>query len=582
MGVLRRLVPALIVTVIVGGLAAMGVVGVPGRPERFDAKTVVYEPADDGGVRVTEYVDIDFGTTDRHGYERVLRTDFGGPVDVAAYSSTVSSEVSSYPEGTDYVIRVGDPDVTVSGRHRFVLAYTLPFADLREGRSFDLSVIDPGEALETGRFTVVLNGFRLNDALCSVGDWGDVGGCALVDNDTGQHVVVEPLAVGDGINVSGQVAFTGSMVDVDPGDPFPPGEQATTWWRALLIVIATLGSSMLIVRWALRSGSNEVAALDAAGAAFPVAGAPTARVTDDELMAMATIEFAPPAGVSPWEGRVVLDEGIGNTTVSAWLSTQLGSGVLDIVEDGSDTVIRSGESRASADVVDEPLLSLLLPGGSPRTVGNGYDATFAATWSTIRSALNDRVTARQWWTKPLRRQSGRVDLLAILAAVILATTAVVGSFIATTSGGPVAPIAGNVVVMALVAVIVASISTLIRVSGDTASRTAAGSAAFLSTESFRRFLAASEGRHVQEALDRGVLREYTAWAAALGEAEAWEGAARSLGNAAVLSTVSSTAYMHHHYSHFSSATTAPSSSGSGGGGGGGAGGGGGGGSSGSW
>jgi uncharacterized membrane protein len=138
------------------------------------------------------------------------------------------------------------------------------------------------------------------------------------------------------------------------------------------------------------------------------------------------------------------------------------------------------------------------------------------------------------------------------------------------------------VVMALVAVIVASISTLIRVSGDTASRTAAGSAVFLSTESFRRFLAASEGRHVQEALDRGVLREYTAWAAALGEAEAWERAARSLGNAAVLSTVSSTAYMHHHYSHFSSATTAPSSSGSGGGGGGGAGGGGGGGSSGSW
>lgn len=580
MGVLRRLLPALIVTIIVGGLAAIGIVGVPGRPERFDAKTVVYEPADDGGVRVTEYVDIDFGTTDRHGYERVLRTDFGWPLDVAAYSSTVSSEVSSYPEGTDYVIRVGDPEVTVSGRHRFVLAYTLPLADLSEGRSFDLSVIDPGEELETGRFTVVLNGFRLDDALCSVGDWGDVGGCVLVDNDTGQHVMVEPLAAGDGINVSGQVAFTSSMTDVDAGDPFPPVDQPTTWWRALLIVVATLGSSVLIVRWAIRSGSNEVAALDAAGAAFPVAGAPTARVTDDELMAMATIEFAPPAGVSPWEGRVVLDEGVGDSTVSAWLSTQLGAGVLDIVEDGSDTVIRSGESRASADVVDEPLLSILLPGGSPRTVGRRYDATFAATWTTIRSTLNDRVTARQWWTKPLRRQSGRADLLAIFSAVILTMTVIVGSIVATTSGGPGARIAGNVVVTALAAVIIASISTLIRVSGDMASRTAAGSAVFLSTESFRRFLAASEGRHVQEALDRGVLREYTAWAAALGEAEAWERAARSLGNAAVLATVSSTAYMHHHHSTFSSATTQPSSSG--GGGGGGAGGGGGGGSSGSW
>lgn len=580
MGVLRRLVPALIVTVIVGGLAAMGIVGVPGRPERLDAKTVVYEPADDGGVRVTEYVDIDFGTTDRHGYERVLRTDFGWPVDVDAYSSTVSSKVSSEPDGTDAVIRVGDPDVTVSGRHRFVLAYTLPLADLREGRAVDLSVIDPGEDFETGRFTVVLNGFRLDDALCSVGDWGDVGGCTLVDNDTGQQVVIEPLSAGDGINVSGQVAFTGSMADVDPGDPFPPVDQATTWWRALLIVIATLGSSMLIVRWAIRSGSNEVAALDAAGAAFPVAGAPTARVTDDELMAMATIEFAPPSGVSPWEGRVVLDESIGDATVSAWLSTQLGSGVLDIVEDGTDTVIRSGESRTSAEAVDEPLLSVLLPSGSPRTVGRRYDAAFAATWTTIRTTLNDRVTARQWWTKPLRRDSGRFDLLAIFAALILTTMAVVGSLVATTSGGPGAQIAGNVVITMLVAVIIASLSTLMRVSGDTASRTAAGSAVFLSTESFRRFLAESEGRHVQEALDRGVLREYTAWAAALGEAEAWERAARSLGNAAVLATVTSTAYMHHHHSTFSSATSQPSSSG--GSGGGGAGSGGGGGSSGSW
>jgi hypothetical protein len=48
-------------------------------------------------------------------------------------------------------------------------------------------------------------------------------------------------------------------------------------------------------------------------------------------------------------------------------------------------------------------------------------------------------------------------------------------------------------------------------------RTAAGSAAWLRVESFRRFLADSEAYHAEEAAKRGVLREYTAWAVAVGE-----------------------------------------------------------------
>ena len=44
-----------------------------------------------------------------------------------------------------------------------------------------------------------------------------------------------------------------------------------------------------------------------------------------------------------------------------------------------------------------------------------------------------------------------------------------------------------------------------------------GSALALRTESFRRFLAASEGRHVQWAWEHGLLREYSAWAVALGD-----------------------------------------------------------------
>ena len=38
------------------------------------------------GLRITEYVDIDFGTEDRRGYERLVPNDFGSPTDVTASS----------------------------------------------------------------------------------------------------------------------------------------------------------------------------------------------------------------------------------------------------------------------------------------------------------------------------------------------------------------------------------------------------------------------------------------------------------------------------------------------------------------
>jgi uncharacterized membrane protein len=112
-------------------------------------------------------------------------------------------------------------------------------------------------------------------------------------------------------------------------------------------------------------------------------------------------------------------------------------------------------------------------------------------------------------------------------------------------------------------------------------RSVEGSARFLRVESFRRFLAGSEAFHAEEAAKRGMLREYTAWAVALGEVDRWTRACSSASiapSAAGMNYVLLAPYIGSAASH---ASTAPSSSG-GGGGGGGVGGGGGGGGGGSW
>jgi uncharacterized membrane protein YgcG len=115
-------------------------------------------------------------------------------------------------------------------------------------------------------------------------------------------------------------------------------------------------------------------------------------------------------------------------------------------------------------------------------------------------------------------------------------------------------------------------------------RTAAGSGLWLRVESFRRFLAQSEAHHADEAAKRGVLREYTAWAVAVGEIDRWSRVAAASGAARDPGAVHYAAIAPALYTATSATSTEPSSSGGGGGGGGGGsvGGGAGGGGGGSW
>jgi uncharacterized membrane protein len=117
-------------------------------------------------------------------------------------------------------------------------------------------------------------------------------------------------------------------------------------------------------------------------------------------------------------------------------------------------------------------------------------------------------------------------------------------------------------------------------------RTAAGSGLWLRVESFRRFLAGSEAHHADEAAKRCVLREYTAWAVAVGEIDRWSRMVAASGAArdpAAVQAVHYAAIAPALHSATSATSTEPSSSNGGGGGGGGSvGGGAGGGGGGSW
>src|SRR5690606_4945341 len=102
------------------------------HPERYDGWHVVSTPAGGDAVRFTTTFDQDFGDEQRHGPELRIDDDLGAAVDVTASSPDAPDDLDvMYSELIGRTrIRIGDPDTTISGQHRYTLAYTLPEAIL--------------------------------------------------------------------------------------------------------------------------------------------------------------------------------------------------------------------------------------------------------------------------------------------------------------------------------------------------------------------------------------------------------------------------------------------------------------------
>ncbi len=576
-------------------LAGFGVIGAGDesviRPEHFDAKQVTVWPADAGGVNVREVVDIDFGLTERRGYQRIIPTDFGVPTDVVAESPDANAELDVVVIGDETRIRIGDPAVTFTGRHRYVLGYRLPDADLGSGR-LDLDIIGNDETFETQRFEVVLTGFEFDSVDCFVGAREAIGGCDFEQGESGNLVaVIEPLAPGEGITVGGTIASL--TTPTLPTIPDPPGA-IPSGFRPLGVLMIPLGlaAAALVYLVGRAAGSNTVLAGGATEAAFgelPMPGeqarrrdVATYRVPDSRLAELATIEFVPPRGLEPWQAAVVLREAVDDESVSAWFSEMIADEALVATDDGGTVRLTRGSDTSRLSAVDLAHLQRLFAQGDVVELGS-YDKEFTATWNAIRSEQLAFASNADWWSSggPGGRMTTPAKLVGLSVMLLAVATLVVSVFVLASTevfwrvlASPWLAVVAGMLVPLLVAAIAYRPMF--------ASRTVTGSALALRSESFRRFLAASEGRHVDWAWEQGLVREYSAWAVALGAAEAWSKAVEASNIPDPQVALAGPLLLYTAGSAFSSSHTPPSSSGGGGGGGGGVGGGGGGGSSGSW
>ncbi len=255
----------------------------------------------------------------------------------------------------------------------------------------------------------------------------------------------------------------------------------------------------------------------------------------------------------------------------AWLVSEAIEGSIAIDQDEHRKVQLTRLQFGDPGAV--PVLDAMFHGQPAIELGH-YDRSFALGWTMLDNRLQDWMRTSGMWDPAGDRRRTIVRVVG-LAMTVVGTLIAAGSAALAARYGPV-PLVG-VALGALVAGV--GIAFTVR-AWELRVRTPLGSAMWLRVESFRRFLAASEAYHAEQAAARGVLREYTAWAVAVGEIDRWT---HAMAGAANIPDQSALSYAYLYpvlLTSTSSASTAPSSSG--GGGVGGVGGGGGGGGGGSW
>lgn len=558
------------------GLAAL-IGAAAGDTERITGHWASAEIGPDGVAQITEVIDYDFGTNDRRGIFRdVPGLAFGAPV--TAESATAPDQFVVEPGTSGTRIRIGDPEVTISGRHRYRIGYPVDVG-FENGRLSWNGVGDQWPVSISDIELHLLTGDELLDIECSAGSFGTDGGCTAEQIEPGHLLVtVDRLDAMEGVTVSAtrgaELAAIPTVTPPGVGIPEDPG-------TGVLLPAALAGGFGLLAAGVTstmvrRAGRERVWAGGAADAAFGhqfgEEAYATRRVDYAELGELASIEFAPPRGLTAWQGGIIHDEAVNKDHQVAWLLERAIAGEVGIAGEGKDLMLH----RAPVDSPEGATLDQLFGGRRSIQLGR-YDEEFASGWSALAAHLDAWHDAAPYWDQAgdRRKKMARIVGGLLVLAGLVATA--LGAALANRMGLWLVPLVASGALSAGGGMALALRSWELRV------RTPEGSGIWILTESFRRFIDQSDAQHVEAAAEQDRLLEYTAWAAALGEVDRWAKAIKEAnldGNVAPQALYLA-AMAPNLGRATSAAATAPSSSG-GGGGGGSVGGGGGGGGGGSW
>jgi uncharacterized membrane protein YgcG len=570
---------------------------------RFDVNIVI-EPS--GDLEITETIVQEFGSTPRHGIFRYIPNrlryddefDRVYPIDLESVTASppgTPDDVETKDENGNFVIRIGDPDTTITGRHTYKIVYTVKgamngFADHDE---LFWNAIGNQWEQDIGQMNVRVTGpADITRIACYQGPFGSTIPCDSSKITKNGDAVFEQsnLAAFQAMSVvialpTGSVASTAPILDErwSLDKAFSRTPESVGGGAGLLVLIVG-GFGWLVWRRGrdVRYRGSQV---------DQVMGNPT---PDAETQAVplfekgtSVVEFEPPEGLRPGQVGTLVDEVANTLDVSATI-VDLAVRKYLVIEEIPKTWLL-GKADWNLRRLPDPAEDTLLPYESKLLDGLFEDGDqvelsalrkkFAERLQKVKEALYNDMVRRKWFLRrPDRvRQTwvviGSLALFAgIAATILLATFTKLGILgIPLVIGGVLLLIGAN----------------------KMPARTAKGTAMTRRVNGFRVVIEKAEAYMSKWAEQENVFTRFLPFAVVFGVTDKWAKAFESLGQLPSDTTwyVSSRPFV---YSQFADSidsftvqtsgtiSSTPAGSGSSGFGGGGAGGGGGGGGGGSW
>ena len=246
---------AVAVTILVGG-------GIPAQAFSYEGEHIenfesVVHITKSGAAEITETIDYDFGPSARHGIYRDIPIDYhdGSNSYYLTFSlqgvkdgsgNTLKNE-TSVTDGNER-IKIGDPNVTLTGQHRYVISYSLgPVTYQKEGRPFlNLDVYGGGWQVPANHFSATVS-LDDNAKLSNISWYGPAG--VSGSNPT---INVENVPAYSPITINANLpdGYTSNFLEANKKRPVDLWEAVKVTLIVLGIIVLVVGSiTIVFARW---------------------------------------------------------------------------------------------------------------------------------------------------------------------------------------------------------------------------------------------------------------------------------------------------------------------------------------------
>lgn len=526
----------------IGVLAALGGVAPALAAAQADEQIASFkidaEIQPDGALTVTELITYDFGDNERHGIEREI--DVREPADedndrVYALSGVTVSSPTGAPAGVRLIhnarsttIRVGDPDLTVTGRQQYQLQYTLrglmnSFDEHDElfweatGTRWRVSLLDVTVTVRTPG--------GLRQVSCFAGESSSQASCDQQQAVDQQQAAFGQgsLQVGEGLTVvigldKGVVAVPPPVLEAVQRGPWEAPPSRLSYLVAGLSVVgaATIGGLL----W-LRGGRDRTYL----GVPLGLAPAPGQASAEDFVPVTGgpepAVAFTPPKGVRPALVGLVLAERTTPVQISATIVDLAVRGYLRIDELGGGDWSLTWLGQQGPDDQLAPYEQTLLDSlfeGRPTVTLASLRRKFQTSFRRVSRELADEGYRAGWFRRRPRvtASSGSPrQLLGCLMPLLFLPISFsgVGSALALIDAGWSTVV---VVFGLLLAVVIGYL-----VWRAMPARTALGRAVWAQTMGFRRYLATAEADQLRHEEATEVFSRYLPLAMIFGLTKRW-------------------------------------------------------------